>query len=198
MSMKKLLLTWLLGGLLVRPFFADEPKYHDKDLIYEETRVPAYDLPPLLVSSEGKPITTTEEWFNIRRPQIMSLFGNLIYGVVPEAASPIKVTSDIVKTDRQFMNGLATRKNVRIRFENEKGKAEILILVFSPNRAGKPIPAFLQLSFSDTRDDGHDADPGRQGYLRNGIPLTEFLQRGFGFVVVYQGLVITHILLPFR
>jgi len=190
--MKKLLLTCLLGGLLVQPCSADEPKYHDRDLIYEEAQVPAYDLPPLLVSSEGKPITTPDEWFNIRRPQIMSLFGNLIYGVVPEAASPIKVTSDIVKTDGQFMSGMATRKDVRIRFENAKGNAEMLILVFSPNGAEKPAPAFLQLSFSNTRDDGHNADPGRQGYLRNGIPLTEFLQRGFGFVVVYQGDLVRH------
>ena len=55
--------------------WSDEPKYHDKDLIYDEPRVPAYDLPPLLVSSEGKPITTAEDWFNIRRPQIVALFG---------------------------------------------------------------------------------------------------------------------------
>jgi hypothetical protein len=29
-----------------------------KDLICEDARVPAYELPPLLVSSEGKPITS--------------------------------------------------------------------------------------------------------------------------------------------
>jgi len=29
-------------------------------------------------------------------------------------------------------------------------------------------------------------------YLRNGIPLGEFLQRGFGFVVVHQGDLVSH------
>ena len=62
---------------------AEEGKYHDKDVVLSEAMVPPYDIPPVLVSSEGKRITTPEEWFSIRRPQIMSLFGNLIYGIVP-------------------------------------------------------------------------------------------------------------------
>ena len=50
--------------------WSDEPKYHDKDLILDEARVPAYDLPPLLVSSEGKPITTPEGWSSPLNPVI--------------------------------------------------------------------------------------------------------------------------------
>ena len=77
-------------------------------------------LPPLLVSSEGKTITTPEEWFNIRRPQILSLFRDLLFGVVPAPESPIQATFEVVKTDGEFMSGSATRKDVRIRFENDK------------------------------------------------------------------------------
>ena len=186
MSIKRLFLACCLVQLAVAPARSDEPKNHDKDVVYDEAKVPPYDLPPLLVSSEGKPITTPEEWFNVRRPQIMSLFGNLIYGVVPQPESPIKTTFEVVKTDRNFMGGKATRKDVRIRFENAKGSAEMTILVFTPNPGGKPAPAFLLHSFGGTKDDGHDAHPDRPGFLRNGIPLGEFLQRGFGFVVVPQ------------
>ena len=81
--MKRSIAAGFLTTLSLFPLangWSDEPKYHDKDLIRDEARVPAYDLPPLLVSSEGKPIITPEEWFSIRRPQIMALFGNLIYG----------------------------------------------------------------------------------------------------------------------
>jgi hypothetical protein len=192
MIVRNLLLVCVLAILPFQPCSADEPKYHDKDLIYDEAHVPAYDLPPLLVSAEGKPITTAEEWFNVRRPQIMSLLGNLLYGVVPEPESPLKVSFEVVKTDRQFMNGAATRKDVRIRFENAKGKAEMLILVFSPNGSGKAVPALLQLSFSNTKDNGHDPDPNRPGLLRNGVPLGEILKRGFGYVAVYQGDLVRH------
>ena len=192
MIVRNLLLVCVLAAVPLKPCTADELKYHDKDVIYDEARVPAYDLPPLLASSEGKPITTAEEWFNVRRPQIMSLLGNLLYGVVPEPESPLTVSVEVVKTDHQFMNGVATRKDVRIRFENAKGKAEMLILVFSPNGSGKAAPALLQLSFSNTKDNGHDADPNRPVLLRNGVPLGEILKRGFGYVAVYQGDLVRH------
>ncbi len=177
---------------LVTPVVSDEPKNQDKDVVYDEAKVPPYDLPPLLVSSEGKPITTPEEWFNIRRPQIMALFGNLVYGIVPTPESPIKTTFEVVKTNREFMGGRATRKDARIRFENAKGSAEMQILIFTPNAGGKPAPAFLLHSFGGTKDDRHDAHPDRPGFLRNGLPLGEILQRGFGFVVVPQGALVAH------
>lgn len=63
--MRRLLLAGLLACFAVQSCSAREPKESDKDLIYDEARVPAYDLPPLLVSSEGKPITTPDEWFHM-------------------------------------------------------------------------------------------------------------------------------------
>jgi hypothetical protein len=86
--------------VLVPPAWSDEPKNHDKDVVYDEAKVPPYDLPPLLVSSEGKLITTPEEWFNIRRPQIMALFGNLVYGIVPAPESPIRAANTFPPTTR--------------------------------------------------------------------------------------------------
>lgn len=171
---------------------ADEAKYHDLDVIADESRVPAYELPPLLVTAEGKRVTTPEEWFQVRRPQIMGLFGNLLYGVVPEPASPVRMTATVVRTDPAFLAGRATRKEVRLRFDNAKGSAELHLLVFTPNGAKAPSPVIMLHSFSGTRDDGHDASPDRPGALRNGIPLGEILDQGFGFVVVPQGDLVRH------
>ena len=109
-------LWWLLSisvMLLVGPADASEPKEYDKDVNYDESRLPAYDLPPLLMSAEGKQITTAEEWFTIRRPQIVSPFSNLIYGRVPAPAQPIKTAYEVVREDPSFMGGQATRKDVR-------------------------------------------------------------------------------------
>jgi len=185
-----LMLAFLLLGM-PRPV-ADEPKNHDFDVVRDEAAVPPYQLPPILVSAEGRAITTPEAWFQVRRPQILALFGNLVYGVVPQPESPVRTTFKVVKTDPAYMGGKATRKDVKIRFENAKGSAELEILVFTPNGLGKPAPAFLLHSFSGTRDDGHDASPDRPGFTRNGLPLGEFFQRGFGFVVVPQGDLVRH------
>lgn len=171
---------------------ADEPKNHDFDVVRDEAAVPPYQLPPVLVSSEGKAITTPEEWFQVRRPEIMALFGNLIYGVVPQPESPLKTTFAVEKTDRTYMGGKATRKDVKIQFENAKGSAELQILVFTPNGTTQPVPAFLLHSFAGTRDDGHDASPDKPGFTRNGLPLGEFFQRGFGFIVVPQSELVRH------
>ncbi len=183
----------LAGLLLGRPCcLADEPKNHDFDVVRDEARVAAYQLPDLLVSSEGEPITTREEWFSVRRPQILSLFGNLVYGVVPVPETPIRTTFEVLKTNPDFMGGRATRKDVRIRFENAKGSAELVILVFTPKGGASPAPAFLLHSFSGTRDEGHDAHPDKPGVLRNGTPVGDLFDRGFGFVVVPQGDLVRH------
>ena len=58
----------LLTLLIVVPGFAREKKEYDADVNYDEARIPKYDLPPLLVTSSGKRISTPDEWHQIRRP----------------------------------------------------------------------------------------------------------------------------------
>ena len=169
-----------------------EPKEYDSDVIYDQSKVSHYDLPPLLVTAEGKTIKTPEEWRNIRRPQILALFSNLVYGRVPKPESPIKTEFEVKKTDPEFMGGKATRKDVQIRFSNEKGKAEMLVLVFVPNKATKPVPAFVKHSFNNTKSRDFNAHPTQPGRLRNGWPLGEFFDRGYAFVAVYQQDLVGH------
>jgi len=190
--MKKLfvcLTVLLFSGTLL---FSREPKEYDGDVIYDESKVPHYDLPELLVTAEGKTVETAEEWRNIRRPQILALFSNLVYGRVPKPASPIETEFTIIKTDPKFMGGKATRKDVRIRLSNDKGKAEMLVLVFVPNNAAKPVPAFMKHSFNDTKSRDFDVHSMWPGLLRNGWPVGKFFERGYAFVAVYQQDLVGH------
>ncbi len=185
----------MLLALLVPPLttaHAREAKEYDSDVVYDENKIPHYDLPPLLVTAEGEQITTPEAWHQVRRPQILSLFSNLVYGRVPQPASPIRTTYEVVNTDEEFMQGKATRKDVRIRFRNEQGEAEMLILVFVPNGVERPVPVFMKHSFNNTRSDDFTAHPDRPGYIRNGWPLGEFFDRGYAFVAVYQQDLVRH------
>ncbi|MGB2864612.1 MAG: hypothetical protein WBC05_14900 [Sedimentisphaerales bacterium] len=190
--MKKLvvcLAVVLFGSALV---LSREPKENDGDVIYDESKVPHYDLPELLVTAEGKTVSTAEEWRNIRRPQILALFSNLVYGRVPKPQSPVKTEFTIIKTDPKFMGGKATRKDVRLRLSNDKGKAEMLVLVFVPNNAAKPAPAFMKHSFNDTKSRDFNVHPMWPGLLRNGWPLGKFFERGYAFVAVYQQDLVGH------
>lgn len=178
--------------LIVSLAGAREPKEYDGNVIYDEAKIPHYDLPPLLVTVEGKPVTTAEQWRTIRRPQIMSLFANLIYGRVPEPGSPLQVAFKVQKTDPEFMGGKATRKDVRIRITSDKGEANMRVLVFVPNKAAKPAPAFLKHSFNNTQSRDFEAHPEQWGRLRNGWPLGKFFDRGYAFVAVYQQDLVGH------
>ena len=180
----------VLASLL--PASSREAKEYDKDVNYDNKKTPHYDLPPLLVTSQGKKITTADEWHNIRRPEILSLFSNLVYGRVPEPASPLKVEFEVVRTDPDFMKGKATRKDVKIHLSNKNGRMSIHFLVFVPNNAVKPVPAFFKHSFNNTQSNDFNASALRPGKLRNGWPLGEFFDRGYGFCAVYHEDLVRH------
>lgn len=182
----------LLALLVTCPVFAQQAKELDSDVNYDESKIPHYDLPELFVTAEGDTITTVEEWETIRRPQIMSLFSNLVYGRVPKPEDPIKTEYEIVKIDREFMKGKATRKDVKIKFSNSKGKVEMYILVFSPNNVKGPAPAILKHSFNNTKSRDFDAHPSQDGLLKNRWPLGKFFDAGLGFIAVYQNDLVGH------
>lgn len=183
-----LLCTLLVGTSLN----AQQKKELDSDIIYDEDGIAFYDLPDLLTTAEGLPVTTAEEWHSIRRPQILSLFSSLIYGRVPQPESPITTSSKVLKEDKDFMNGKATRKDVKISFSNAKGNAEMTILVFVPNNAPKPAPAIMIHSFDDTKSAKFDVHETDQERLKNNWPLSEILDRGYAFVAVFQKDLVGH------
>ena len=59
---------------------SQQKKEFDYDINYDESKVPHYQIPALLESSTGQKINTQEAWKNQRRPEILSLFSNLVYG----------------------------------------------------------------------------------------------------------------------
>ena len=172
--------------------FAQEKKELDIDVNYDESKVPKYDLPELLLSAEGNIISSADDWINVRRPQILSLFANLVYGQVPSPETPVITDITIQDINKDFMGGKGTRKEILISFSNEKGTADMTILVFVPNKASKPVPAFMFLSFDNNKSPKLEVDPNFPDRLRNGWPIGEILDRGYAFISVYQQDLIGH------
>ena len=178
--------------LFVNQAIGQEKKEFDLDVNYDENRVPAYTLPSLLTSVEGEEISTIEAWETHRRPQILSLFSTLIYGRIPVPESPLEITHDVIHSDPHFMKKKAIRKDILIRFRNEKGEAEMVIVMFVPADANGPAPAFMIHSFDDTRSNKIDVHPQHPDQLRNGWPLGAILDRGYAFIAVYQRDLVGH------
>ena len=66
MNRTPVLRSLLLGLLVASPGVAREAKEYDADVHYEESDLPHYDLPPVLVAASGKRVVTAEEWHSVR------------------------------------------------------------------------------------------------------------------------------------
>jgi hypothetical protein len=111
----------------------------------DASKLPAHaELPNLLVGLEETPVTTKEQWFSRRRPELKALFEHYMYGSAPRA--PAKVTAAVEREDRNFLGGKATKRELAIGFgPTDAPKIHLLLIV--PNDRKGPAPVFLGLNF---------------------------------------------------
>jgi dienelactone hydrolase len=101
-------------------------------------------LPDPLVMFDGRPVTTKEQWYQQRRPELKALFQHYMYGYFPPA--PKRIEADPKRVDRQCFGGKATKKEVTIKF-GPQGAPSIELLLVIPNHRKGPAPVFLGLNF---------------------------------------------------
>ncbi len=175
--------------------------------IYDEAKVPDYTFPDPLVFEDGTLVTDAEDWTSHRRPEILALFEHHVYGRAPDRPSGMIVeVSDPVK---DTLNGLATRKEIAVRFTANPEDPTMHILVYLPNRDERPAPLFLGLNFWGNHTIHSDPEiPLATAWMRNnpelGIvdhraieasrgtassrwPVEMILQRGYGLATIYCG-----------
>ena len=75
---------------------------------YDETKVPSYTLPEVLKTSSGQIIESRSDWESKRKPEILSLFENNVYGQMPKDYDSLKFI--ITNETGNAMNGKAYLK----------------------------------------------------------------------------------------
>lgn len=116
----------------------------------DESRVPAYTLPPILVAGTGRPIRSQREW-SARRQELLSLFERHMYGRTPSGLPPFTV--ETVAAPVAVLDGRAWRQQLRL---NWQGRASLDVLVYRP-RHERPVPVFIGLNFAGNH--AVDRDP---------------------------------------
>lgn len=111
---------------------------------YNEQKVPEYTLPDPLLMNNGEIVKNTSGWSDKRREEVLELFRTNVFGRIP--STQFKQEFRIVNTDNQAMGGLATLKQVDINITSEGKSLVIHLTVFTPNKAKKPVPAFLLIN----------------------------------------------------
>jgi hypothetical protein len=112
---------------------------------YDEDKVPQYTLPNPLVMYDGTRIDTAEQWQKLRRPEVLKLFETHVYGRTPES---VKWTFKQTSEDKKALGGKATRREVRVFLLGTDDGPSMDLLIFIPNNANGPVPAFVGLNFA--------------------------------------------------
>jgi hypothetical protein len=112
---------------------------------YEEANVGSFTLPDPLVTANGAKVTNAAEWRK-RRAEILRLFETHVYGKTP--AAPARIAFEEVSRDAAAFGGLATRREIAIWLLGKKGGPRLNLLLYVPNGASGPAPAFLGMSFN--------------------------------------------------
>jgi hypothetical protein len=107
-------------------------------------QLPANPNPPdPLVMYNGDPVSTRQQWFEQRRPELKSLFQHYMYGWLP---APMETQGAVTYRDTNFFGGKATLKLVTLKFGTPE-TPEIHLLMVAPNHRRGPSPIFLGMNF---------------------------------------------------
>jgi hypothetical protein len=103
------------------------------------------ELPDPLVMLDGAKVTTKEDWFAKRRPELQALFQHYMYGELPPA--PRAVRAKVEYEHRETFGGKATLKEIALTVAPGDAPPIRLLLVVPNHRKG-PVPVFVGLNFS--------------------------------------------------
>ncbi len=166
---------------------------------YDESKIPQYTLPEILVCQDGSKVTDAKTWQDKRRPEILSLFETHVYGKAP--GKPASVSYEIDQADA--MNGKAVRKQIWITMNNNGKTLKMDMLVYLPKTAKGPVPLFIGLNFNGNHS--IHKDPGirlTSSWIRKAPdnkttdkmrgtstrwPIEKILASGYGLATIYYG-----------
>ena len=115
------------------------------EYIYQEERVPEYTLPDPLVTNAGKPVLDAHMWRETRRPEILELFKEHVYGRAP--GRPADMTFEVFDDTPNALGGKARRMQIRVNFTGKADGPAMDILLYLP--AGKAAaPVFIGPNFN--------------------------------------------------
>jgi hypothetical protein len=172
---------------------------------YDEAKVPKFTLPdPLTVG--GKTISTSDEWMQSGRPEVLRLFEEHVYGRVP----PLDIKLRFRKFDDEpnALGGKAIRRQVTVFFSEDADGPSMDILLYLP-KSKSPVPVFVAYNFygnhTIAKDPGirlskswvrnskekgtanNRATEASRGTAASRWPVEMLIDAGYGLAVIYYG-----------
>ena len=199
-----LVFSFALGLLMTAA--PDELNAQRKGTHTDESKVPKYDLPELLICSDGTKIDSAKDWESKRRPEVLQLFADHVYGGVPPKEVEVSYATEVKSWE--VLNGDAIRMEVTMRIGSPDSKTKATMLLTIPT-SDKPAPCFLGYNFhgnhttttdnkisiptSWVRDNkklgaiGNKASEKGRGSSASRWPYKEIISKGYGVCTIYYG-----------
>lgn len=141
----KNIMIWIMLLLSITYTDAQNGKSPRKDYAklanYDESKVPQYTLPSVLMCHDGEMVQTKEQWEQKRRPEILNLFTTYMFGKAPVLKHKLPCT--VSRINEKALNGRATRKEITIQLTDDPQGPHIDLQLYLPNHVSGKIPVFL-------------------------------------------------------
>ena len=175
---------------------------------YDETKVPKFELPDPLVMADGTRVTTARQWVEQRRPEIVKLFDEQMYG--RPAPKPEELSWKAGEAV-EVLGGKALRREIEVNLFGKDNGPSMTILLYLPRNESdseRPAPVFLGMNFggnhSTTKDPtvalspnwlpkrypgvkNNRATEAARGSKASRWPVELVIHRGYGMATVYCG-----------
>ena len=173
---------------------------------YDESKVPNYELPDVLVDPDGQKIETADTWRTSGRAKWLQVVADEVYGNLPPeiATVQMEVANQSTKTTNDIKRKLVTLRCTR------NGKSiDMHLLIYLPASASGPVKTFLGLNFNGNHTITDDSDiPITESWVRNDKkkgytnhrateesrgsaksrwPVDAITARGYGLATMYYG-----------
>jgi hypothetical protein len=193
--------------LLLFSFLISGKSYaQNENIINDESMVPEFQLPDVLTGFNGRKIHSAKEWYRKRRPELLKIFAEEVYGKVPgvQKISEVKIR----EASGNALGGKAIRRQLSLFFRKEDLNLEINVLMYLP-KSNQKVPVFLACNFKGNHTISNDPnvrlteswvenDPSvgiinnqlteqSRGAASGSWPVDEIINAGYGLVTVYYG-----------
>ena len=133
----------------------------------DESLVPDYVLPDVLMTADGKKIENAFDWIQTHRPEILALYKKVMYGNLPPRA--VKTEFETISCKEDALNNTAVRKEIQLTFSMADGKSHsFVMLLYIPKNLSAPAPVFVGLNFNGNQNCTSEDDVMMTGRLLNG------------------------------
>jgi hypothetical protein len=158
---------------------------------YDEAKANVYPkLPDALVMKNGQRVTTAEEWWTQRRPEIVADYEREILGRAPEHLPAVQW--EVVSTTPENWRGIDVITKRLVGHVDNSSYPQITVnidmILFTPAHTAGPVPVLMELAFAKDWDRAlarpFVVPPPEGTPERWGVDGYEAIKRGWGFAVL--------------